>query len=182
MTFLEKVLASVAAPETDDDRRKARAKAADIARDSRWLAAVLEQHVAIEQALAGVRAATDASGRRSAQRWLSTLVTGHSIAEEAVLYPAMGRAGQKLHSMMACREQSDVKFELAALETLAPMSQANLDKLELLQTMLVRHMFAEEKHWFPALARQGTPAEQLRLSSRFEQEFERYMGVDADLS
>jgi hypothetical protein len=43
-------------------------------------------------------------------------------------------------------------------------------------------MYTEEAHWFRALARQGTAAESRRLAVRFREEFDRYMGADADLS
>jgi len=182
MTTLDNIMGTPAASDTEAARRRARAKARDAARDCPWLAAVLVHHVAIEQAFAGVRAATDASGRRAAQRWLSTLVTGHAIAEEVVLYPAMAAAGQRMHSMLAFNEHNGAKCDLAALETLEPMSRDFIDKLNQLQLENEQHMLAEEGHWFRALARQGAAHEQRRLSARFEEEFNRYMGVDADLS
>jgi hypothetical protein len=182
MTIVDKVIAAVASPETERVRRKARDKAGDIARECAWLAAVLEHHVAIEQAFAGVRAAGDAPGRRAAQRWLSTLMTGHAIAEEAVLYPAMGLTEQKMHCMLAYSEQSNAKFNLAALELMEPMSQDYVDRLDHIRGAVAHHMHAEEAHWFPALARQGAASQRLRLAVRFQEEFDRYMGVDADLS
>jgi Hemerythrin HHE cation binding domain len=182
MTIMDKVIGAITPSETDAARRKARDKASDLARDCPWLAAVLRHHVAIEQAFAGVRAARDPSGRRAAQRWLSTLMTGHALAEEVVLYPAMGLSEQKMHSMLAYTEQSSAKFNLSALETLEPMSQEYLDKLDQLGAVMAHHMHSEEGSWFPALARQARAAERLRLSTRYEEEFNRYMGADADLS
>jgi hypothetical protein len=110
------------------------------------------------------------------------VMTGHAIAEEAVLYPALGPTARKPHCMLAYGEQSRVKVDLAALETMEPMCQDYLDRLDRLRQAVARHLHAEEAHWFPALARQGTASERLRLAVRYREEFDRYMGVDADLS
>ena len=182
MTLLDKVISAVTPPETDEERGKARAKVRALARDCPWLAEVLQHHIAIEQAFASVRFAQDASQRRTAQRWLATLLTGHSAAEEAVLYPAMALGDQKLHSTSAYTEQSGAKVNLAALETLDPMSQDYLDKLEHVRAAVAHHVYEEEDNWYPALARHGGTADKARLSARFEDEFRRYMGPDTDLS
>jgi hypothetical protein len=181
MTLLDKAIPVVTPPETDEERGKARAKARVLARDCPWLAEVLQHHVAIEQAFAAVRSAQDASQRRAAQRWLATLLTGHSAAEEAVLYPAIASGEQKQHSMSAYAEQSGAKVNLAALETLDPMSPDYLAKLEHLRKAVAHHVYEEEADWYPGLARHGA-ADKARLSARFEEEFCRYMGPDADLS
>ena len=179
MSVLDKVIAAVTPLESEEERQSARTQARQAANEAPWLARVLEHHQQIEAAFAAVKAAADASGRRSAQRWLGTLLTGHSLAEEAVLYPAMALGDQKGHATAAYTEQSGAKINLAALETLEPMSQDYLDKLEHVRGAVAHHVYEEESKWFPQLAAQGGSALQMRLSARYTEEFDRYMGPDA---
>lgn len=179
MTILDKVIAAVTPLESEDERRAARAKARQAANEAPWLGRVLEHHQQIEAAFAAVKDASDANGRRRAQKWLGTLLSGHSLAEEAVLYPAMALSDQKGHATAAYTEQSGAKINLAALETLDPMSQDYLDKLEHLRGAVAHHVYEEEGTWFPALAGEGDVAMQMRLSARYTEEFDRYMGADA---
>ena len=179
MTILDKVIAAVTPLESEDERVAARAKAKQAASKAPWLGRVLEHHQQIEAAFAAVKEADDANGRRRAQKWLGTLLTGHSLAEEAVLYPAMALSDQKGHATAAYTEQSGAKINLAALETLDPMSQDYLDKLEHVRGAVAHHVYEEESTWFPALAEEGDVAMQMRLSARYTEEFDRYMGADA---
>jgi hemerythrin superfamily protein len=179
MTILDKVIAAVTPPESQAERDEARSKARAAAQNSPWLARVLEHHQQIEAAFAAVKNAGDANGRRRAQKWLGTLLTGHSIAEEAVLYPAMALSDQKAHATAAYTEQSGAKINLAALESMDPMSQDYLDKLEHVRGAVAHHVYEEENDWFPALARDGDAALQARLSARYTEEFDRYMGPDS---
>ena len=179
MTIIDKVIAAVTPLETEDERRAARAKAKQASNEAPWLGRVLEHHQQIEAAFAAVKDARDANGRRRAQKWLGTLLTGHSLAEEAVLYPAMALSDQKAHATAAYTEQSGAKINLAALETLDPMSQDYLDKLEHVRGAVAHHVYEEESTWFPALAAEGDAGMQMRLSARYTEEFDRYMGPDA---
>jgi hemerythrin superfamily protein len=179
MTILDKVIAAVTPAESQEERDNARQQASAAANDSPWLRRVLQHHQEIESAFAAVKDAADANGRRRAQKWLGTLLTGHSLAEEAVLYPAMALSDQKAHATAAYTEQSGAKINLAALEEMDPMSQDYLDKLEHVRGAVAHHVYEEESEWFPALARQGDTVLQTRLSTRYSEEFERYMGADA---
>ena len=180
MTILDKVIAAVTPLESQEERQSARSQARAAAQQAPWLARVLEHHQQIEAAFAAVKAAGDATGRRHAQKWLGTLLTGHSLAEEAVLYPAMALGDQKAHATAAYTEQSGAKINLAALETLDPMSQDYLDKLEHVRGAVAHHVYEEESKWFTGLAKEGDAALQMRLSARYNEEFERYMGADAE--
>jgi hypothetical protein len=179
MTILDKIIVAVTPGESQEERDHARANARPIANDSPWLRRVLQHHEEVEAAFAAVRNAPDATGRRQAQRWLGTLLTGHSLAEEAVLYPAMALSDQKAHATTAYTGQSGAKVNLAALDAMAPMSQDYLDKLEHIRSAVAHHVYEEESDWFPALSRQGDSMFQTRLSTRYSEEFERYMGADA---
>ena len=175
MTIIDKVVAAVTPPESDTARTEARSKARAAAGSSGWMTMVLDHHVAIETAFAAVKSATGAANRRSAQKALAAILTGHSIAEEAVIYPAMALTDQKAHSGEAYTEQSAARVQMAALEGLDPMSQDYLDKLEHLRGAVAHHVYEEEGQWFPELRETAESSMQAKLTVRYKEEFERYM-------
>jgi iron-sulfur cluster repair protein YtfE (RIC family) len=179
MTLLDKVIAAVVPEPSPDKRADCRAKARSLSGGSGWLAQVLDHHEQIEAAFEAVREAASPTARRAAQKWLSTLLTGHSMAEEAVLYPAMALGDHKAHSTEAYTEQSGAKVQTAGLDELEPMSKDYLDKLEHLRSAVAMHVYREESDWFPELRKSGDAAAQSKLSRRYKEEFERYMGTDA---
>jgi hypothetical protein len=176
MSMLDKVVAAVTPPESDEARAEARAKAQSAASAGDWLSMVLEHHRLIEAAFAAVKAASTAGERVSAQKELAVLLTGHSIAEEAVLYPALVAAAEKAHATKAYTEQSAAKTQMGLLETIPPMSQDYLDKLEHIRGAVAHHVYEEEGTWFLELKEKVASAEQTRLSQRYEEEFSRYVG------
>jgi len=175
MGLLDKVVAAVTPEASDEERARAHAQARSLAGEGSWLAHALDHHEQIEAAFATVRDATTAGARRMAQRDLALFLTGHSNAEEAVLYPAMALTDQKGHATAAYTEQSAAKVQLAALEELDPLSQDYLDKLEHLRAAVMHHVHEEESKWFPELRNTGDATLQGRLSRRFKEEFDRYM-------
>jgi hypothetical protein len=176
MSILDKVVAAVTPPESDEARAEARAKAQSSASPGDWLSMVLEHHRQIEAAFAAVKAATTAATRVYAQKELAVLLMGHSIAEEAVLYPALVAADEKSHATKAYTEQSAAKTQMGLLETLPPMSQDYLDKLEHIRGAVAHHVYEEEGTWFFELKEKLPAAEHTRLSQRYEEEFSRYVG------
>jgi hypothetical protein len=94
----------------------------------------------------------------------------------------MALTDQKAHSTAAYTEQSGAKVNLAALETMDPMSQDYLDKLEHVRGAVAHHVYEEEDKWFVELSQAGDAALQSRLSARYAEEFDRYMGPDAPMS
>jgi iron-sulfur cluster repair protein YtfE (RIC family) len=181
MTLLDKLMASTSPRPSDEERVRTRRIAHLLADDHPWLGEVIRHHLAIEDAIDGVALAADAAGRRHALRWLRTLMTGHFIAEEAVLYPAMAQDGQRVHAVTAYADHGGMKIELAALETMDARGPDFADKLERLRGELAWHLHEEESAWFPALCRAGDAAFRARLAERFVAEFDRYMGVDGEL-
>jgi iron-sulfur cluster repair protein YtfE (RIC family) len=177
MSVLDKIVAAVTPEASEADKAAARARARAASGGSGWLAQVLDQHEQIEQLFAAVKEASTVAARRDAQKRLAGLLTGHSIAEEAVLYPAMALTDQKGHSGEAYTEQSAAKVQAAALEDLDPMGSDFLDKLEHLRAAVSHHVYEEESVWFPKLREQAS-AMQAKLSRRYREEFERYMGAD----
>jgi hypothetical protein len=177
MSLMDKVVAAVTPPESEKKRREARAKAQAAAGPNDWLALVLQHHVQIESAFAAVKAARDLTTRLAAQQELALLLTGHANAEEAVIYPALVYFGHKAHAMTGYTEQAGAKANMGELEYLDPMSQDFLDKLEHIRGAVAHHMYEEESDRFLDLKRLPV-GDQMRLTQRYKQEFERYMGND----
>ena len=182
MSIIDKVVAAVTPPESNDARREARSKARAAAAPGDWLSMAVQQHVELEKAFDAVKAANAAASRVAAQKHLAVLLTGHAVAEEAVLYPALAGADEKGHATMAYTEQSAAKIQMGLLENIPPMSQEYLDKLEHIRGAVLHHMYEEEGTWFLELKEKIPSADQLKLSRRFEEEFMRYMGADFESS
>lgn len=182
MSILDKVIAAVTPPESDEARSEARANARAAAIPGSWLGLVLDHHLEIESAFAEVAAAGSAASRRAAQKKLAVVLTGHSIAEESVVYPALALNGEKAHAEMAYVEQSAAKMQMAALDDLDPMSQDYLDKLEHIRGAVAHHVYEEEGTWFLELTEKAPPDVQSKLASRYQEEFSRYTGTMASPS
>jgi hypothetical protein len=167
-------VAAVTPLESDEERAEARAKARGVATEGDWLSLVLEHHQEIEAAFAAVKAARDAAGRLQAQQRLALVLTGHSIAEEAAIYPALVKISEESRSTKAYTEQSAAKVQMGLLEDLDPMSQEYLDKLEHIRGAVAHHVYEEEGTWFVDLKTKLAPADQTKLTFRYQQEFSRY--------
>lgn len=176
MSILDKVIATITPPESDEARAKARAKAQAVAKPGDWLSQILDHHKAIEAQFAAVKAASDAETRRSEQYKLGVLLTGHSIAEEAAVYPALAADHQVGHAELAYQEQSAAKMELGLLERLDPMSEDYLDKLAHIEGAVAHHVYSEEGTWFAELAQSADAGEQALITRRYRQEYDRYIG------
>ena len=174
MSILDKVVAAVTPPESDEARAKAREKARNAAQNCRWLSTVLQHHQQIEDAFAALKGAADAGSRRQAQKRLALVLTGHAVAEESVLYPALALHGEKAHATKGYTEQSAVKIQMAALDDLEPMSKDYDDKFEHIRGAVLHHMYEEEDNWFPDLVEKTGSGDQ--LAARFQEEFDRYTG------
>jgi hypothetical protein len=61
MSIIDKVVAAVTPPESEESRSKARAKARASAGKGDWLAMVLDHHEQVEAAFAAVKSAADLS-------------------------------------------------------------------------------------------------------------------------
>jgi len=179
MAILDKVIAAVTPPESDEERAEVRARARSVA-GTGWLAMVLDHHVEIEDAFAAVKNAPSAATRRAAQKRLAAILTGHSNAEESVIYPAMALNGEKTHSAKAYTEQSAAKVQMSALEDLDPMSQDYLDKLEHIRGAVVHHMYEEEGTWFPELREKVDATMQAKITRRYREEIERYLSAEVE--
>jgi hypothetical protein len=178
MSILDRVVAAVTPPESEQARRDARAKAQAAAEGNDWLSMVLAHHHQLELAFAAVKAASDSGSRIAAQKELAVLLTGHANAEESVLYPALARANGKGHAGMAYTEQAAAKMQMSNLELLDPMTQDYIDKLEHIRGAVTHHMYEEEGTWFIELKDKVPAADQAKLTARYSEEFSRYVGAD----
>lgn len=181
MSIIDKVVAAVTPPESEEARVNARAKARASATPGDWLALVLNHHEQVEAAFAAVKAATDPASRVVSLKKLSLLLTGHSIAEEAALYPALAKADEKGHATKAYTEQSAAKMQLGLLQDLPPMSQEFVDKLEHIRGAVAHHVYEEESSWFLDLKSKTPAADQVKLTQRYQEQFARYMGEGIDV-
>jgi len=179
MSILDKVVAAVTPPETEAARSKARAKARAAAEGNDWLARIVGHHEQIESAFAAVKTASDVTSRRAAQTELAILLSAHANAEEAVIYPALIHFGHKSHGTAGYVEQAGAKANLGGLEYLDPLSQEFLDKLEHIRGAVAHHVYEEENDRFLDLKKLSV-TDQRRLTERYAEEFERYMGSDPD--
>jgi hemerythrin superfamily protein len=175
MNVLDKVVAAVTPNPSDEKMQEARAKARAMAGKSGWLATILDHHLQIEECFAEVKNANSATGRKKAQKQLALMLTGHSIAEESVVYPAMAANGQESGSDELYSEQSTAKVDMAALDDLEPMSQDYLDKLEHIRSAVAHHVYEEESDYFPKLMDAADTATQSKLTRKYKEEFERYV-------
>ena len=176
MSILDKAIAAVTPPVSDEKRAEARAAARAAATPGDWLSQILDHHEEIESAFAAVRAASGEQARLKAQKTLGALLTGHSMAEEAVIYPAMAHAGDKMHAGTAYTQQVAAKMQMAALEHLDPMSEDYLDKLGHLEGAVATHVYEEESNWFLDLKQSAPASDQAKATERYAEEFGRYMG------
>lgn len=174
MSIIDKAVAAVTPPESDEARLEANAKARAAAQDGDWLSHVLDHHDQIRQGLAAAFNAPPAE-RPDALKRLARILVGHSLAEEIVLYPALSKAHEKGHAMMAYTEQTATKMQMAELERLDPGAQEWEDKLDHIRGALLHHMYEEEGNWFLDLKRQSGDSA-LWLTDRFLEEYERYVG------
>jgi hypothetical protein len=174
MSILDKAIAAITPPVSDEKRAKAHAKARAAAEPGDWLSQVLDHHEEIDQAFADTKAATTAEARRNAQKRLGALLTGHSMAEEAVIYPTLAQAGKQGHANTAYTEQAAAKMQMAALEVMDPTSEEYLDKLGHLEGAVKIHVYQEESDWFVDM-KQDAPAEaQAHATARYREEAARY--------
>lgn len=176
MSIIDKVIGAVTPPESEEARQRARDDAQALAAPGSWFALALEHHRQIEACFADVRNAADATSRRLAQKKLAVVLNGHALAEEVVLYPALGDADEKSHMTKGYTEQTAVKVQMALLENLEPGSQDYLDKLEHIQGAVAHHMYEEEGTWFPELWNGAPESMRGKLTARFAEEYDRYVG------
>jgi len=175
MSVLDKAIAAVTPPESEEARVDARKKAESIATPGSWLAKIIDHHRGIESQFADLKMASTLDARHAALKKLGLLLTAHSIAEEVTVYPAMAANHEVGHAELAYQEQSAAKMEMGLLERLDPMSEDFHDKLGHIEGAVKHHVYSEEGTWFIDLARMPA-ADQKLIEQRYSEEYARYFG------
>jgi len=173
MSIVDKVLGAITPPETEEARAKATAKAHAAAAPGDWLSMALDHHGQIRAAFDRARTARSAQDRLAAFKALATVLNGHALAEEVVLYPALAKSGEKAHAGLAYTEQTTAKMQMAELERIDPADEAWADKLEHIRGAVLHHMFEEEGTWFLEL--KDKAPDQAFLTQRYAEEYGRYV-------
>ena len=174
MSIIDKIAAALTPQPDDEKRAEATAQARAAATPGDWLSLVIDHHDQIREAFAAGKLAKGATDRTAAMKTLAVVLNGHSLAEEIVLYPALGHADEKAHAAQAYLEQTVAKNQMAELERIPPSQSAWLDKWEHIEGAVLTHMYEEESGWFLELREKGEAQE--RLTLRYAEEYERYVG------
>jgi len=172
LSVIDKVLGAVTPPVSEEKRAEATARARAAADRDDWLSLALDHHDLIRAAFQTCRQAESAADRKAAMKTLATVLNGHSLAEEVVLYPALAQAGEKIHAGHAYTEQTTAKMQMAEWENIAPSTPEWKDKLEHIEGAVMTHIYEEESSWFLKLKEKAEG--QGHLTQRFREEFERY--------
>ena len=177
MSLLDKVAATVAPIASDETRAQAHADARALSRGNDWLGQVLDHHEQIDGLFERAKAATGVTDRKAALEELGVVLTGHSIAEEVVLYPALVKADYEGKATLAYSQQATAKTEMFLLEGLHPDSEEWTDKLHHIIAAVRQHVYQEESSWFAKLA-ESKDVDQALLTQKYAEQFDRYMGGD----
>lgn len=174
MSVIDKIAAAVTPQPTDEERSAATDAARAVATSGDWLSLVLDHHDQIREAFSAGKLAGGAADRSDAMKALALVLNGHSLAEEIVLYPALGAADAKAHAAQAYLEQTVAKNQMAELERIPPSQAAWLDKWEHIEGAVLTHIHEEESGWFLELKERGV--DQDVLTARYAEEYHRYVG------
>ncbi len=177
MSIMEKMQEAVGVTPTytNQEREEIRAKAKSQA-TAKWFTMVLDHHKQIEAAFAALKQTKTVAERKAAQEKLATLLTGHSIAEEVIVYPFMKIDTSSMDAKHAYEEQSMAKMELVALDEIPnKISKEYDEKLEEIRLAVTHHMVEEERDFFPELQEKADAEENRKITQHYEAEFNRYL-------
>ncbi len=172
MTFLDRIAAAIAPAATDEQRKEARRQLEQLAASEPFAQDILEQHRQIEALFQKARIATG-MGAQEAVEELGVLLSAHSMAEEAVVYPEISDHSGKAHASMAYEEHAMTKVQLAALQKLDPDSKEWHDKLDHIESAVAQHVYQEEGSWLPDVIRYAPVSERQRMNTEYREYFER---------
>lgn len=178
MSVLDKALAAITPAPSAERRKQATEDARAAAVPGGWLAMALDHHDEIRLGFRKGGSAATPTEMSQAMRALALILNGHSQAEEVVLYPAMAQHRHKSQAGVAYSEQTTVKMQMAELENISPSEPEWLDKWAHIEGAVLTHMYEEEHGWFIHLNKHAP--DQDRLTSRFAEEYSRYVGVSPE--
>lgn len=174
MSFLDRIAAAVTPAASDEDRAEARSYVESLAEREDWVRMIVDQHKSIEACFSDARTAGDPESRRAAVERLERELTGHAMAEEAVIYPVVAEQDGKIQAGMAYEEHSMTKVQLAKLKRLDPAGSEWREKLDHIESAVQQHVYQEESKWIPELVAGASPDEQRRMAALFAEQYGRY--------
>ena len=172
MTFLDRIAAAIAPAATDEQCKEARRKLEQLAASEPFAQDILEQHRQIEALFQKARIASGL-GAQEAVEELAILLSAHSMAEEAVVYPEISDHSGKAHASMAYEEHAMAKVQLAALQKLDPDTKEWHEKLDHVESAVQQHVYQEEGSWLPDVIRYAPVSERQRMSTEYREYFGR---------
>lgn len=158
---------------SDEQRREARANLEELAVGEPFAEDILAQHRRIEALFADARQSSGPQTQVLVTE-LALLLNAHSMAEEAVVYPAISENSSKAHAAMAYEEHAMTKVQLAALQKLEPGTQAWHEKLDHIESAVQQHVYQEEGNWLPDVIRHAPLGARQRMSVEFREYYERF--------
>ncbi len=172
MSFLDRIAAAIAPAASDEQRMEARRQLEQLATSEPFAQDILDQHRQIEALFQQARSDSGAGAQETIEE-LSILLSAHSMAEEAVIYPEISDHSSKAHAGMGYEEHAMTKVQLAALQKLEPGTQEWRDKLDHIESAVQQHVYQEESSWLPDVIRYAPMEERQRMSMDFRDHFER---------
>lgn len=172
MTFLDRIAAAIAPAATDEQRMEARRKLEQLAASEPFAQDILDQHRQVEALFKKARNESGPAAQETVEQ-LAILLSAHSMAEEAVVYPEISDHSSKAHASMAFEEHAMAKVQLAALQKLEPGTKEWHEKLDHIESAVQQHVYQEEDSWLPDVIRYAPMAERQRMSIEYRDYFER---------
>jgi hemerythrin superfamily protein len=173
MSFLDKIAAAIAPVTSDKQRAEARDRLEELAVGHLFAEDILAQHKRIEELFAHARLASGNEAQDIVLE-LAMLLNGHSLAEEAVIYPEISVNSSKAHAAIAYEEHAMTKVQLAALQKLNPGTKEWSDKLDHIESAIRHHVYQEESSWLPDVIRFAPITDKQRMSLEFRDYFDRF--------
>lgn len=173
MSFLDRIAAALAPAASDKQRREARERLTELAVGEAFAEEILAHHHEIEALFAQARAQSGAEAQATVHK-LAVLLNGHSMAEEAVVYPEVSEHSGKTHAGMAYEEHAMTKVQLAELQKLQPGSKDWTEKLDHIESAVQQHVYQEESSWLPDVIRHAPMDARQRISTEFREYFDRF--------
>lgn len=174
MSFLDRLAAAVTPAASDEDRAEARKRFEELATEAQFVGDILEAHKKIENLFGAAAKASDRATAKRAVEDLAVLLTGHSMAEEAVIYPQVSELSGKTDAAMAYEEQAMAKVQMAKLQDMTPLSDEWHEKLEHIRSAVEQHVYQEEHSWFPELVESASFEQRGEMSRKYREHFDRY--------
>lgn len=179
MAITEKVqsMVGITPIHSEEERERIRQEAQSKA-TAKWFRAILEHHQQIEVPFDDLKNGATAAARAKVQKELTALLTGHSIAEEAIIYPFMKMETSSLDATHAYAEQSFAKIKLVELDSIPDkMSKEYNNKVDEICKAVTHHMIEEERDFFPDLQDKADATVNRKMTSHYHMEFDRYSGT-----